>query len=65
MKKISSVTQISTFPLGYKVLLGFENLCPIRATKKSIVNVDYYYNSLADMETRLNTTLLWNTAYTL
>jgi hypothetical protein len=47
MKEISSITQISTFPLGYKVLLGFENLCLIGATEKSIVNVDYYYNSLA------------------
>jgi hypothetical protein len=47
MEKISSVTQISTFPLGHKVLFGFENLCLIRATEKSIVDVDNYYDSLA------------------
>jgi hypothetical protein len=46
-EKISSVTQILTFPLGHKVLLGFKNLCLIRATEKSIVDVDYNYNSLA------------------
>jgi hypothetical protein len=47
MKKISSITKISIFPLGHKVLLGFENLCLIRAIEKSIVNVDNYYNSFA------------------
>jgi hypothetical protein len=47
MEEISSITQILTFPLGHEVLLGFENLCLVRATEKSIINVDYNYNSLA------------------
>jgi hypothetical protein len=46
-KKISSIIQISTFLLEHEVLLGFENLCLIRTTEKSIINIDNYYNSLA------------------
>jgi hypothetical protein len=47
MEKISSITQISTFPFEHEVLLGFENFCLIRATEKSIIDIDYYYDFLA------------------